>query len=143
MKRSLSLICAVLLVFSLVSPAYAAQPEGEYIPLGDGYYMIDTVTVLPSSRAGNTVRGTLTRDLYYSSTLIGTATLYAEFDISGSSATAVSAGISGTGSGGWTYDHGNARCSGNSARGTAYFTGPGTTKRMTMTLSCDASGNLS
>ena len=68
--------------------------------------------------------------------LIGPATLTAIFDISGRTAMATDAGITGSGQNGWTYDHGTTRLSGNKAYGTACFKSGSTTKSMTLTLTC-------
>ena len=75
--------------------------------------------------------------------LIGPATLTAIFDISGRTAMATDAEITGSGQNGWTYDYGTTRLSGNKAYGTACFKSGSTTKSMTLTLTCSPDGAIS
>ncbi len=143
MVKRFPIFCVVVLVLSLLTPALAAGPEGRIIDLGDGYYIVETITQDSKTRAGDTVSGSKTNELYYRNTLIGSATLYAQFDISGSSAVATIAAINGSGYNGWSYSRGNTSLSGNVARGTAYFQGAGVEKYITVTLTCSANGTLS
>lgn len=143
MKKLCALFCVIASILSIVSTsAFAAEPEETVIDLGDGYYAVETITQYPMSRSGDRVNGSVSADLYYSSTLIGTATLYATFDISGSSAKAMAANISGTGYNGGTYSRGTTSCSGNTASGAAYFTYSGVQKILRLSLSCTPDGTL-
>lgn len=123
--------------------AFAAESQQRVTDLGDGFYVVETITQYAASRRGNTVSGRNTGNVYYNSTLIGTATLSASFDISGSTARAEDAYITGTGKNGGTYSRGTTRLSGNTAYGTAYFRYNGDERSMTISLSCSPGGALS
>ncbi len=143
-KRFLAFLFTAVTVLSIMSSSVlAVEPEEKVIDLGDGFYAVETISQYPAGRSGDTVAGAKTRELYYKSTLIGTATLYASFDISGSSAKAISAGITGEGMNGCTYVKGTASGSGNTASGTATFKFEGVEKRLTISISCSPSGELS
>lgn len=134
-----------MLICSLVLPASAAESEETFIDLGNGFYVVETITQAPSLRSGsgNTVYGQKTAKLYQGSTQIGTATLAAAFDLSGTSANATQASISASGLNGWSYDHGISRCSYNVAYGSAIFKSGSTEKRLDLSLSCSPDGALS
>lgn len=144
LKKIFSFLCVTALITSLLVPAAAAEPKETVIDLGDGFYVVETIEYLPQSRAGDTVRGTKTFRLYDGSTLIGTTILGGVFDISGSTAKAISGDITGTGSNGWTYHGGNTSCSGNTVYGTATYLSPsGTVKSHGGSISCSPDGTLS
>jgi len=142
-KNMITGLCAAVMLFSMSSVAFAAEPEKTVVDLGDGFYLVETIERGPVTRAGDTVRGVKKGDLYQGSTLIGTAYLGGTFDISGSTAKAIDADITGTGYNGWSYDRGTTSLSGNRASGTAYFKSGSTTKNVTISLSCSPSGTLS
>lgn len=143
-KNIFSFLCALALIASLNIPAKAAEPAGTVIDLGDGFYVIEVLEVLPSSRSSDTVNGAKTLYLYQNSTLIGTTTFGGIFDISGPTAKATSGYITGTGSNGWTYYHGYTSRSGNTVTGTAtYQSSTGVTKTHSGTISCSPDGTLS
>ena len=129
-KKFSAALCAAVMIVSLLTPTMAAEVQENVIDLGDGFYVVETITYGPATRAGNTASGNKNATLYQGSTLIGTATLYATFDISGSTAKATSSAIEGTGSNGWSYTRGSTRRSGNTAYGTAYFSNGSTEKRL-------------
>lgn len=142
MKKLCAFFCMVVVILSTISTsALATEPEGKVIDLGDGFYVVETITQYPMARSRDTVSGMTTDDLYYGSTWIGTATLSADFDISGSTAKAISASITGYGHSG-TYSRGTASGSGNTAYGTAYFTYNGVQKTLRLSLSCTSDGSL-
>lgn len=142
MKRWISLFCVTALALLVIS-ATAAEPEKTKIDLGDGFYMVEMIIQSPMGRGGDTVTGMKKGDVYSGSTKIGTATLNAEFDLSGSSAKAIDAAISGTGQNGGSYLRGTTHLSGNTAYGTAYFSYNGKNVTANLSLSCSASGVLS
>ena len=143
MKKLCALFCMVVVVLSTISTsALAAEPDGKVIDLGDGFYVVETITQYPMARSGNTVSGKKSDDLYYGSTLIGTATLYADFDISGSTAKSVYISVTGSGYNGGTYLRGEPTRSGSTASGTAYFKYNGVQKTLRLSLSCTADGTL-
>ena len=142
-RRFSALLLAALLAATLVTPASAAESERTVIDLGNGFYVVETIIPGPMTRAGDSTAGTKMATRYQGSTLIGTATLVAVFDISGSTAKATMASVSGTGSNGGAYSRGTTSCSGNTAYGTAYFTYSGVERNLTITLSCSPDGTLS
>lgn len=144
MKKLCALFCMVVVILSTISTsALAAEPEGKIIDLGDGFYVVETFTQYPMARSGNAViNGEISDDLYYGSTLIGTATLYADFDISGSTAKPVYISVTGSGYNGGTYLRGEPTRSGNTASGTAYFKYNGVQKTLRLSLSCTSDGSL-
>lgn len=143
MKKLSVMFCLIAAILSMVSvSALAAGTEGNVIDLGDGYYMVETIVQYPMGRSGDTVSGSKNGNVYYGSTLIGTATLAAAFDISGSSAKATEARIGGSGRNGGKYIDGNAYCSSNTAYGTAIFGYNGGEKSIKLTISCTSDGTL-
>ncbi len=144
MKKVFAILCAVMVVLSTISvPAFAVEHEEKIIDLGDGFYVVESTTRSPLQRSEDTVSGGKTDRIYYDSTLIGTVTLYAMFDISGSTAKAIDAFITGSGSNGATYTRGTTSYSGNVATGTAYFKYSGVEKILRISISCSSSGVLS
>ncbi len=141
-RRTLVLLCVLVLVFSLCSPAMAAE-EKEIVELGDGFYAVITLEQTHITRAGDTVQGRKVGTLYHTGEKIGTATLLAQFDTSGSTAKATYALITGDGINGWDYSYGTESCSGNKATGTAYFTDGNVIRSLTLTLTCSPSGVIS
>ncbi len=142
-KKLLALLCGAAMMVSLLTPAMAAENRREVIDMGDGFYAVVTMEEMPMTRAGDTKNGTKSATVYNGSTVIGTATLMATFDISGATARATLAAINGTGKNGWSYDHGTASRSGNKASGTAYFKSGSTTKSLTLTMTCSSDGTIS
>lgn len=143
-KRFVALFCTLVLALSLAAPAMAAeQPQGEYVDLGDGFYMIVTLEQLPMTRAGDTVTGQKSGTVYYGTTQVGTITLTAEFDISGATAKATRANLSFTEANGWTCTNAYTSRSGNTATGTATFVNGSRQKVGTITLSCSPDGIVS
>lgn len=144
MKKILALLCTALLFISAMSSsALATAPDQNIIDLGDGFYMVENFIECPMQCSDDTVAGGKSGNIYYQSTLIGLATLYASFDISGSSAKATAATIAGEGRNGCTYVKGTTSLSGNKATGTATFKYEGIEKRLTLSISCSPSGVLS
>ena len=144
MKKVCTLFCLVMVILCITkTTALAAEPEGKVIDLGNGFYVVETITQYPMARSGNAViSGEVSNDLYQGSTLIGTATLYADFDISGSTAKPVYISVTGSGYNGGTYLRGEPTRSGSTASGTAYFKYNGVQKTLRLSLSCTADGTL-
>lgn len=142
-KKIFSVLCALAIVTTFLTPAFAVETKETVIDLGDGFYVVETVTQYPMTRAGDTVSGNKTAYLYQGSTLIGTTIMGATFDISGSTAKAIWANITGTGSNGWSYKSGSTSCSGNKVTGTATYQSGGTTKSHTFSMTCSPNGTIS
>ena len=144
MKRGCVLISLIAVILSaMVTVACAVGPEENVVDLGDGFYVVERVFSYSLSRSGDMVYGGKSGNVYYGSTLIGTATLNATFDISGSAAKAVDAFMDGSGRNGGTYMRGTTRCSGNTASGTAYFSYSGAEKTVRLSVSCSPNGTIS
>lgn len=141
-KRFSALFCVCLLTLCLLTPTMAAE-EQEIIDLGDGFYIVVTTEQMPMVRRGDVVAGSKNGKVYSGTTQVGTLTVYGEFDISGSTAKATQAGISGSGMNGWSYDRGTTSRSGNKVTGTGYFSSGSTTKSFSLTLTCSPSGVIS
>lgn len=142
-RNIFAFLCAAMMLVSVMNPAMAAEPEGRVVDLGDGFYVVETIVYEPTSRSGDIVSGKKLGTVYQGSTVVGTATLHAQFDISGSTAKAVDAEIDGSGQNGWEYAGGTTKLSGNKATGTATFQMGSSTKNLTLTLTCSPSGTLS
>lgn len=142
-KKVAALLCAFMVVASFIPAAFAVEAKEEIIDLGDGFYAVVSVTQVPMTRSGDTVYGNKTGKVYQGSVQIGTATLGAEFDISGSTAKAIDAEITGSGQNGWGYKSGTTKLSGNKASGTAVFEMGSSTKSLVLTLTCSPNGTLS
>lgn len=143
-KKFFALMCiATAMMLNFALPSMAVESKETVIDLGDGFYMVETIVQGPMTRAGDTVSGSKSARIYQGSTLIGVTTLSATFDISGSTAKATKATISGEGSGGWSYKTGTTQCSGNKATGTATYQSGSTTKSHSLTITCSPDGTLS
>lgn len=142
-KRIFSVLCALAIVTTFLTPAFAVETKETVIDLGDGFYVVETVTQYPMTREGDTVSGNKTARLYQGTTLIGTTTLGATFDISGATAKATRGLITGTGSNGWSYKSGSTSCSGNKVTGTATYQSGSATKSHTFYITCSPDGTIS
>lgn len=143
--RIAALFCAIILTISLLPSTKAAESKEKIIDLGDGFYVVEAIEYTPSSRSGDTAQGTKTFRLYQDSTLIGVTVLVGVFDISGTTAKAISGSISGTGYNGWSYYSGYVTCSGNTVNGTASYrrSSDGLTKTHYGSISCSSNGTIS
>ncbi len=119
MKKIFSLCTVVVVLFTITASVYATEPEKNVVDLGDGFYMVETINQYSLNRTNNTISGSKTGHVYYDSTLVGTATLLASFDISGSAAKATKSSIEGNGYNGGIYVQGTSNRYGNTAFGTA------------------------
>lgn len=143
MKKICALCLTIAILSTIATLAYAAEPEKNVVDLGDGFYMVETITQYSIHRANDTVSANKTGSVFHGSSLVGTATLTAIFDISGSDARAIRATVEGTGYKGGTYVRGVGNCSGNTAFGTAYFKFDGIDKRLSLSIACSSDGTLS
>lgn len=141
-KTISAVFCTIIIILSLLIPASAAELDSKTIDLGDGFYVVQTITPYAVTRSGDTIYGKVTSEAYYKTTQIGSATLGASFDISGSVAVAKIVVLQGSGMNGWTFTDGGTKCSGNKASGTAIFQSGSTTKRLPLSLSCTPDGEL-
>lgn len=144
MKRFFAWMIMLVVSLSVVTaPASASSLSGDVIDLGDGFYVVKTISTDSLSRSGDIVRGNISGNVYQGSTLIGIATLYGTFDISGSTATATDSSITGSGHNGGSYAGGTSNCSRNTVYGTANFNFNGIRKSLSLSISCSPDGTLS
>lgn len=145
MKKICALICVVMVILSIISTsALAVVPDEKIVDLGDGFYMIETISqsFTGQSRSGGEIQGSKTGRVYSGSVLIGIATLSASFDISGSSAIAVGADILTNELNGGECTQERAYCSRNTAYGTATFKYNGGEQKIKLQISCSSNGSL-
>lgn len=141
-KYLVSLCLTMVFIFTISTSAFAVDSRENFIDLGDGFYMVEISTPYFLSNSSDLIYGQTTGNVYYGSTLIGTTTLWASFDISGSTAKAMSAIVEGEGYNGGAYIRGVGRVSGNTSYGTAYFNFSGVNKSVSLTISCSPDGSL-
>lgn len=110
--------------------------------LGDGVTVVVTLSetngIARSSRTHS-----VTKEYYKDGAYIGAATLYASFYYDGSSSSATAASGAGAGSNGWSYSGQSVWTSGNSAYLNATLSRNGTFIPVSLSLCCDAYGNVS
>ena len=144
MKRFSAWIAMLVVVVSTITvPAFGSDRTEDVIDLGDGFYMVETISTYSLSRSGDIIYGNKSGNIYQGSTLIGVATLYGTFDISGSTARATDSTISGSGYNGGSYTGGTSSCSRNTVSGTANFNFSGVRKSLPLSLTCSPNGTLS
>ena len=84
-----------------------------------------------------------TQKYYNSGTYIGKAVIAATFSYNGSTSSATRVGGSGSGANGWSYSGQSTRTSGKSAYLTASLKNGSKTVGVSLSLTCDANGNVS
>ena len=141
MKRLFAFALLIVVTLSTMT-ASAPEPNKTVIDLGDGFYMVETISSYSLSRSSNIIYGNKSGNIYQDSTLIGVTTLYASFDISSSTAKATTSDITGTGYNGGIYTNGTSNCSRNTVSGTAYFSYNGFEKTGRLSISCSPDGTL-
>ncbi len=146
MKRTLALVTAVLLTLAFSMTCFAAENEktiASYTEdLGNGITAVVTITQTDSF-ARSTKKQTISKSYYSSGTYIGSAALAATFNYNGSTSSAVSASGSGSGANGWSYSGQSTRTSGKTAYLTASLKNGSKTVGVSLSLTCDANGNVS
>lgn len=142
-KKILGVFCAALMLVSmLIMPAMAAQQGQDIVDLGDGFYVVWTVSKEPVTRAGDIVSGKTSGTLYYQGVMIGSATLTAVFDISGSKAEAIGAALQGEGMNGFTYRDAGTYCGGDRVTGVAIFESSSVFKQLPLEIRCTPDGEI-
>ena len=141
MKRLFAFALLIVVTLSTMT-ASASEPNKTVIDLGDGFYMVETISSYSLSRSSNIIYGNKSGNIYQDSTLIGVTTLYASLDISSSTAKATTSDITGTGYNGGIYTNGTSNCSRNTVSGTAYFSYNGFEKTGRLSISCSPDGTL-
>ena len=143
-KNIFSILMCFLLATAIAVPCFA-QENNQVITtytedLGNGITVVTTIT---KAVTRSTTSTTKTKDYYSGGQQIGRAALYGSFSYNGSTAQATSAGGTGTGTNGWNFGSQSTWTSGNSAHLSATLTKGGTSVPVSISLSCDAHGNVS
>ena len=147
MKKLVSLAIAAILVFVLAVPAFALEPETQVIDLGtvdlgNGVSYHTVLTIENSALRASVKKGSITRDFSYYGAAIGSVQLNGIFSYDGHTATATSASVYHTVSNGWSYGGQSTWTSGKSAYLSATLSNGGTNIGVSISLSCDANGNV-
>lgn len=150
MKRMISyLLVITLLIFVMPIHTYAATNEILVMQFEDGSYMTDMLSI-QEGRASGTKTGTRTRSYYASdNTLLWQVVLTGKFSYTGSSSSCTSSSVSANiYSSDWYTVSKSASKSGNTASANAVIgeklLGVTVDKvNVSLTLSCNANGNLS
>lgn len=144
-KKILTMICVTVMVFALALPCFAESSTkiiSTYTEnLGNGISAV--VTIEETTVQGRTAKTYSKSENYYSGgTYIGRAVLIATFSYNGLTSSATGASGSGIGSNGWSYGGQSTWTSGKSAYLSAALSNGGTNIGVSISLSCDANGNV-
>ena len=147
MKRTISMLAALVLVVSLLSSACFAQASAvtEVRDLGNGVTVETVITVEDFLFRSSTKRASTVNTYKYKDEEIATVTLTATFGYDGSDAWVVSASASHTLEPGWSYSGERISDSGGTATLTATITnksGPGSVP-VDISLTCSKDGGIS
>lgn len=148
MKRILTTIIAFIFIISMFPCAFAAEQGTEVlyqeIDLGNGIVIIDRITEYTNARAAGKT-ATRTKEIYKDDVLIGSITLFGEFRYDGTSVSVFYKAVTRTDTyEGWSYKQNSLTSSGGTITLDAKLT-----KLLflnipfTITLTCDANGNIS
>ena len=145
-KRFSVTMVSLLLIFAFSISSFAAENEKvikTYTEdMGNGITAVVKISEV-ESMARTTARKNISKSYYSGSTYIGTAVLTATFNYNGSTSSAVSASGSGSGANGWSYSGQSTHTSGKSAYLTASLKNGSKTVGVSLSLTCDANGNVS
>lgn len=154
-KRIRTALCAVLCSVLTAMPAFATGEDNSPTAAASttvwtkaSEIMQDGVTVVVTLSETNGIARSsrthsVTKEYYKDGAYIGAATLYASFYYDGSSSSATAASGAGAGSNGWSYSGQSVWTSGNSAYLNATLSRNGTFIPVSLSLCCDAYGNVS
>lgn len=146
MKRLYGVL--VILVFVLLSPLEAAAQTVEYKKVShfvftDASGITVETTVVQIVNTSSKREGYVQKDYTYKGKQIASVCLYSSFTYNGNTATAHNATSTHTVASGWTYSGEQVWCSGSTAYVTAMLTNGVSTTPVSLSLTCDANGNLS
>lgn len=149
MKRFLPLLLAICLILSMLPFSSAADYGSatvKVIDLGDGFSCEITTQVITHTRLRTVNQTTDARKTAIvrdnNNREVGRFVLCGTFSYNGTSARATSSDWDASAASGYSYD-GNSYCSGASVRGSCTFSGNGTSKTVSLTITCDKNGNIS
>lgn len=143
-KNIFSLLMCSLLAIAAAVPCFA-QENNQVVTtytedLGNGITVVTTIAKTVTRSATSTTK---TKDYYSGGQKIGRAALYGSFSYNGSTAQATGADGTGTGINGWSYGGQSTWTSGNSAHLSATLSKGSVSVPVSISLSCDAHGNVS
>ncbi len=143
-KNIFSFLMCFLLTTAVAIPCFA-QESNRIISactedLGNG---ITAVTTITQTVTRSTTSTTKTKDYYSNGQHIGRAVLYGSFSYNGATSQATGASGTGAGANGWSYGGQNTWTSGNGAYLSASLSKGGTNVPVSISLHCDANGNVS
>lgn len=145
-KKAFALTTALIMTFVFSITCFATENEkilASYTEdLGDGITAVVTITQTESF-ARSAKKQSISKGYYSGGTYIGAAALTATFNYDGSTSRAVEAVGNGSGSNGWSYSGQSTRTSGKTAYLTASLKNGSKTVPVSLSLTCDANGNVS
>ena len=144
-KKFITMVCIAVMVFALALPCFAENDTkiiSTYTEnLGNGISAV--VTIEETTVQGRSAKTYSKSENYYSGgTYIGRAVLTATFSYNGLTSSATGASGSGIGSNGWSYGGQSTWTSGKSAYLSATLSNGGTNIGVSISLICDANGNV-
>ena len=139
MKKIITAVLSVLMLFTLTIPAFAANEDDfTIVDYGDGYYLKVSAVDTPSPLTIYEKSITRKADAYHGSTYIGTFYLNGTFQYDTATAKATADSWSASSSYGYS---GNSSHSGAKVSGYCTFNYAGG-KTLTMSISCDRNGKI-
>lgn len=145
-QKVLAFTTVLIMTFAFSITCFAAENEkilASYTEdLGNGITAVVTITQTESF-ARSTKKQSISKGYYSGGTYIGAAALTATFNYNGSTSRAVEAVGNGSGANGWSYSGQSTRTSGKTAYLTASLKNGGKTIPVSLSLTCDANGNVS
>lgn len=139
-----ALLCVTLTMIAAFSCSAQESKTVTYTEdLGNGFTAVVTITDKTTVWARGMGSRSISKDYYHDGSFIGAAVLYGQFNYNGSSSSAISARGSGSGANGWTYSGQKVWTSGNGAYLNATLSKNGTYVPVSLSLHCDANGNVS
>lgn len=147
MKKIAAFGMCLALAFCMALPCFAqgtVQQETYSVvqDLGDGVTVVTTIG-WNAAGARSTKTGSITNDYYYWGSYAGSATLNGGFYYDGSTSRATGANGYGSSASGWTYSGQSTWTSGRTAYLQASLSNGSKTVPVSLSLTCDANGNLS
>lgn len=146
LKRFIALLSVSMFMALFSLSCFAQENSSAKIihteDLGNGFTAVVTLSETNGMTRSSKTHS-ITKEYYKDGTYIGAATLYASFYYDGSSSSATAASGAGAGSNGWSYSSQSVWTSGNNAYLNATLSKNGTFIPVSLTLRCDAHGNVS
>lgn len=150
MKRSICVLFVTLLTVFTTLTCFAEAPSNRPAPGTATTYVeyleediIAVTTITYGSNARSSQGDSVVKDYYHAGKQIGQVCLKATFTYNGRTSSATGASGNGYTASGWSYSGQSTWCSGATAYLTATITNGKTVVPVSLSLTCDANGNLS